>query len=930
MIHQLLRLFQTLSPDLAYHPDYSWVLVGISVAIAILAAFVALSIAGRMEMAETQRARVAWASAGAFTMGGGIWSMHFIGMLAFSLPCGVAYEPFQTALSMIPGVLASGVALSVISRPNPSQTKLAFGALLMGAGIGAMHYWGMAAMRPDAQMRFDPWLVGVSVVVAVALAYTALGVRRWLRARGEGRGLATLSSACIMGCAVSVMHYTAMQASIFYPAAHPTLSADALPQGLLALAIGAFGVLIATSTLAATIAGEQRELANKYLKEIAQRQALEEAARLSSARLQAIFDAVVDAIVTFDRSGRILQWSSGAQGIFGYSAEEAQDLNIARLAPGEAADASLFLEVIGVGRELTAVRAGGAEFPMELAVSEVHTDGEQLFTAIMRDITDRKRAEQELIHAREQAEAANAAKSQFLATMSHEIRTPMNGVLGMANLLGSTTLDERQDRLVASLTRSGRALLTVINDVLDFSKIEAGRLELLDVDFEPREMLSELTDVFANRCVTKGLALTCTVKDAVPAQLKGDAGRLRQVLVNLMGNAVKFTEQGGVTVELGLGPGAPGEVELVCSVLDTGIGIPSDQLAVVFESFQQVDHSMRRARGGTGLGLAISKQLVEMMGGHLSVESQLDRGSRFHFNVRFAPSDAQLGARLERTLERPRFRARLLVAEDNLVNQEVATGILETMGCAVVTASNGQEAVRLFGEETFDLIFMDCEMPVMDGLEATRRIREIESSLRPDATAIPIVALTAHALAEVRQTCLDAGMNDFLTKPFDDQQIGDALRRWIATAQITGPQPGETPTMAAPAPASAVADPKPATIDRRTFQASAAFQGAKGAALLRKVVARFHSAGPELVSEAYDSSARSDLEALARAAHSLKSSAGAVGAISLAERCAAIETAARAGQGEGVARSLEGLNDALAAALSGLDRLVEETDAQAA
>ncbi len=918
----LLRLFHTLDPALAYHAGYNWTLVAISVAIAILAAFVALSIAGRMEMAGTQRARVAWASGGAISMGGGIWSMHFIGMLAFSLPCGVAYDPVQTALSMIPGVLASGVALSVISRRSPSQLNLALGALLMGGGIGAMHYWGMAAMRPDALMRYDPWLVGVSVVVAVALAYAALGVRRWLRARGVLRGLATLIGACIMGCAVAGMHYTAMQAAIFYPIPHPTLSPDVLPQGLLALAIGAFGVLIATSTLAAAIAGEQRELANYLREEIAQRQALEEEARLGSARLQAIFDAVVDAIVTFDRGGRILQWSSGAQGIFGYSSDEAHRLNIAALVPGAAEN--VFLEVIGVGRELMAARRDGAPFPMELAVSEVKTDGEQLFTAIMRDITDRKRAEQELIQAREQAEAANAAKSQFLATMSHEIRTPMNGVLGMANLLGSTSLDERQARLVGNLTRSGRALLTIINDVLDFSKIEAGRLELLAVDFDPREILFEVADVLAERCAGKGLELLHVVKDGVPAAVHGDAGRFRQVLMNLVGNAVKFTEQGQIVVELALGPGGAGDVVLACSVRDTGIGIPADKLGLVFESFHQLDHSMRRARGGSGLGLAISKQLVEMMGGALGVDSEFGRGSRFHFTVRFAPSDARLLARAERSGEKPQFRARVLVAEDNLVNQEVATGILETMGCRVVTAASGREVLRLLEEDAFDLVFMDCEMPDMDGLEATRLIRRSEQDAGSAAVRTPIVALTAHALAEVRQTCLDAGMDDFLTKPFDDDQISRALRRWLpATAVVAGVTPAAPE--AAPARAPAI-EP----IDRTVFHRSAAFQGPKGAALLRKVVAKFHASAPGLVQTVQTSGADQNLQAITGAAHSLKSSAGAVGATALSARCGEIEAAARAGQGQQVAFLLDGLNNELARALAGLDQLLGEFDVQAA
>ena len=381
---------------------------------------------------------------------------------------------------------------------------------------------------------------------------------------------------------------------------------------LMASLITVISILIAAIAIIASFAGRQWELASGLNREVARRRALEQEAEGGRARLQAIFDAVADAIVTIDRTGRIQQWSSGAQNIFGYRPDEVVGADVTILMPephrsGHADFIGSYLKnrdakIIGMGREVTAIRKDGTEFPVELAVSEVRNGDEVFFTGILRDITERERAKAELVRAREEAEAANLAKSQFLATMSHEIRTPMNGVLGMANLLSTTHLNDRQRRLLDSVTRSGQALLGIIDDILDFAKIEAGKFELSAEPFDPREAIAELTDLFAQRCTEKGLEFIFFVAEDVPSELIGDPVRLRQILVNLVGNAIKFTDGGEVVIEVSLSCDEPDGVILTFAVKDTGVGIEPEQCSRIFEPFHQIDGSMTRSRGGSGLG----------------------------------------------------------------------------------------------------------------------------------------------------------------------------------------------------------------------------------------------------------------------------------------------------------------------------------------
>ncbi len=411
----------------------------------------------------------------------------------------------------------------------------------------------------------------------------------------------------------------------------------------------------------------------------------------------------------------------------------------------------------------------------------------------VQDITEQQHIENELKSASEAAQAASQAKSQFLANMSHEIRTPVNGVLGMTELLLDSPLNELQRHYARTIQSSGAALLDIINDILDISKIEAGRMHLEAVDVTLVELIRETMAMFTLRAEQKNLLLRCDIAPEIPKRVLLDPVRLRQVLINLLGNAIKFTERGSVLLEVSLerspeDAGADSAI-LRFDVHDTGIGIDLAVQQKLFQAFSQADASTTRRYGGTGLGLFVCKQLVEMMHGTIGVQSARGRGSSFWFTVTApvleasGPSQADPVADLATPAAAPSppvpaaaatGGARVLLAEDNPVNQEIALAMLRSMGCAVHLAADGAQAVAACEEQAFDLIFMDCMMPLMDGLEASRRIRARETG----AAHVPIVALTASAMTGDRERCLDAGMDDYLSKPFTRPQLQAMLHKW--------------------------------------------------------------------------------------------------------------------------------------------------------
>ena len=614
-------------------------------------------------------------------------------------------------------------------------------------------------------------------------------------------------------------------------------------------------------------------------------------------KLQVMLDTASDGIHVLDSDGNVIVCSESFARMLGYSLDEAKRLNVGNwdaVLPEDAIK-QLILEMMDVPRtfETQHRRKDGLVFDVEVAACGVTLSGRRFLHASARDITLRKQNELALIEAKQAAEAANEAKSRFLATMSHEIRTPMNGILGMAQmlLLPEVTNAERSD-FARTILNSGQSLLKLLNDILDYSKVEAGKLELEHVVFEPIQLLSEVQALFAEAAHSKGLHLDSIWHDNL-AVYKADAHRLRQMLSNLIANALKFTPHGQVRLEVSEIQRNGNQAMLEFAVSDTGIGIPAETQALLFKPFSQADSSTTRQFGGTGLGLSIVRQLARLMGGDVGVSSEPGKGSRFWFRILADVCESGERRGHERngiagavSMQAP-LHGTLLVVEDDATNRKVIRAMLLNLGLGAEMANDGEQAIaRIAGGERFDLILMDVQMPVMDGLSATAKIRQREREQGEPHRII--IALTADAFAEDRERCLKAGMDDFLTKPIDVAALSALLHQWLDRSTHAEQSP---PTREAAAVPTITVPPA------STFEAAALIDPLGGnRELARLVASSAMNDFPRYLAQLEQACQALDWQSAERPAHTMKGLAAQVGGLELARLMRAADERLKRGE----------------------------------
>ena len=678
-----------------------------------------------------------------------------------------------------------------------------------------------------------------------------------------------------------------------------------------------------------------------------------------------ILAAAADAFVSVDAKGVVTSWSSQSELLFGWTAAEATGTPLAGLlAPAEGqeriSDAMRRLGsaastppgsrgpgLLGERVEVAVAHRDRREFPVEMVVWQSVVGGVVSYNAFLHDITGRKQHEEQLATARDEALKASQTKTDFLAVMSHELRTPLNGVMGMTSLLLATPLSPQQRDYAHTVRTSADALIGLLNDVLDLSKVEADRLELEELDFDLYQTVRDVVHLLVTGAQDKGVTLAADIDPGVPLALRGDPARLRQVLINLVGNALKFTEAGSVRLRVSAaGPTAWQDardvIGLRFEIADTGIGIPADARARLFHPFSQVDASTTRRYGGTGLGLAISKSLVCLFDGEIGVESEEGVGSTFWFTARFA-AGVPVVVVPESLVPRPRLSSPglVLVVDDNATNQKIALRMLETLGHRADVAGNGVEAVQACRRVPYDLVLMDCRMPVMDGYDATRLIRASEGPGR----RTPIVAMTASAMLADRQKCLEVGMDDYLSKPVRLSEVADKVDWWLAEGRgqtATGPAvlsgtpapavlEGALPASpAAPLAHDADAAPLPAGVLGNSVLGDpvldhSVVDGLRelGSDFLARIVPVFVLAASDRLAAIREAVGAGDPTAVAEAAHALRGSAANLGGKRVAAVCGRIEEAASATWAQADSRvDLEQLETELPQMIDAVEALV--------
>jgi len=621
--------------------------------------------------------------------------------------------------------------------------------------------------------------------------------------------------------------------------------------------------------------------------DISKRKATENFLRESSETLHSVIETAMDAVVMTDDRGTIIKWNARAEEVLGWSKEEACGRDLQNMfTPFKYQDGSvsslrqlLLIRNSAVRHSLietTAIHRDGHEFPVELTAAQIKIKGKRAFSCFIHDVSTRRDRDSALQTASVRAEDASRAKSDFLANMSHEIRTPMNSILGMAYLTLTTELSAKQRDYIEKINYSAQHLLGIINDILDFSKIEAGKLRIENVELNPHILIENTANMLASKAAEKGLQLDYVIAPDIPQQLCGDPLRLGQVLINYISNAIKFTEHGSVTIHASKVEESASQIILRFEVRDSGIGISSQDMANLFQVFQQADMSTTRKFGGTGLGLAISKQLAELMGGKVGAESKQGKGSTFWFTASLEkrlsiPNENKLpDEKNSMSAQQALVGAQVLLVEDNLFNQQVATDLLELAAVKVTVANNGKEALEIMRIKDFDCVLMDMQMPEMDGLEATRCIRA-DAALSDTL----IIAMTANTRKEDRDSCIAAGMDDILTKPILPSLLYSTLASRLTKRELQ--------------PASVIStDETVGGLELINIAVLSRMVGHDRSRIEKYAVKFLHSAqeGVEKISAAVS---RHEFDALSALGHRIKSSARTVGAIDFANLCQALE-----------------------------------------
>jgi PAS domain S-box-containing protein len=753
------------------HGSYEFPLVAVSIFIAIVASYTALMLAGRVAM-NSGRSRLVWLLGGSVAMGSGIWSMHFVAMLAYHLAIPIAYDIPLVVVSYLAAVAASGFALWVASRPSVGNGRLLAAGVCLGLGVVAMHYTGMAAMRVHAILHYDLLLVAVSVVIAISASTVAIWLFLWLRTNETRRGIALRSAAAIvMGFAIAGMHYTGMAAAYFsnapMTAEHSTGHVLGAPGLAVPVAIGTF--IILALTLIGSITDHWVRV--KF--------AAAEALRESEERYRSVLSEIEEVIFRTDSEARWTFLNPAWQSITGFTTEESLGRSVFDSIHPDDQDASAqhCMQLVNGVEEFCRIEVryltkDGAFRWVEMHARASRSDtGEFVGAAgVIRDVTARRRVEEALRTAREAAEAASRAKSEFLSRMSHELRTPLNAILGFGQLieLDATTPDlhESADQIM----KAGRHLLSLINEALDITGIESGKLRLSEEPVQVRELVEEILSLLSPIAASYGVQISVSQPIAADDHVHADRQRLKQVLLNLVANAIKYNKRGG-HAHVSCQVREDGRLRI--AVTDTGPGIPSDKLARLFTPFDRLGAESTGVEG-TGLGLTLSRRLVQAMSGDIGVDSAVGNGSTFWVDLPTAESQLSRLERLQRespgaaaVLAQDRRECTILYVEDNLSNLALMKRIFANReGINLIPCMQGGLAVELAVSNSPDLVLLDLHLPDIPGDKVLEQLRHT-----PQCGNIPIVVLSADATAGQIERLLAAGAYAYVTKPIDVKEF---------------------------------------------------------------------------------------------------------------------------------------------------------------